>query len=872
MSNNDRGHVSAAARNASRLWLVAVCAVLFCLAPLARCAAGTAAGPEILRTDSYWRYYIAWKTEMVREASGEMKVLDAKPGQEAEVRNSAPPPANWATTEFDDSSWARTRGPLPAASGEMSLICLRGRFRVDNPPAAGNLKLALEVLGGAVVYVNGKEIARQGMPDGETKLDTPAVDYPEKAYLDPDGFLYRNSWGDPAKYKDRLRCRVRELRDLAVPASALRKGVNVLAVEIHRAPVSPLLLTKKTRDAAREAWRGRGHYWWSRLGFRSLSLTGGGAAPNVSRPAGLKVWNHPVPQRVRVVDYGDPNEPLRPVTLSGARRSVLSGQVVVSSSAPIRGLRVSASDLRASGVEGSIPAAAVAVSFPLPDGPRGRRNPICFETLSPKAPTEVAVEPSGKGAVQPVWISVRVPEKAGPGTYSGKLTISAAGAAAVEVPISLKVHDWLMPEPRDFVSHVGLVQSPETVAEHYKVEMWSDRHWKLIEKSFQMMGELGSDVVFLPLIRRTHFGNEHSMVRWVRNGKGYKHDFSLVEKYLDTAIRHLGKPEVVCLYCWEPFTGSNYFGKPGKTSRGMPFTILDPATGKLEEAEGPKWGTPEVREFWKPVMDGMREILRKRGLEKAMMVGTAGDSRPNKNAVEDLKAVAPNADWVLHSHGYAEALFGSRVGHMCDVWNSPVAPDPSKKRLYGWKNPFIRATFPRAGSRTMESIRIGSPPAQYMLSLEGMQAAGIRGFGRMGADFWSLRPRNSKGRGRAYNMLGRYPESGWAQLNLENSATYVLTPGPEGALPTVRFEMIRAAAQTVEARVFLERLLLDAGGRGKLGEERAARIQKLLDERTRVTLYARKRGWKWFLSSGWQARDDALFAAAAEAAKATAGK
>ena len=225
---------------------------------------------------------------------------------------------------------------------------------------------------------------------------------------------------------------------------------------------------------------------------------------------------------------------------------------------------------------------------------------------------------------------------------------------------------------------------------------------------------------------------------------------------------------------------------------------------------------------------------------------------------------------MLHSHGYAERLFGVRVGHMCDVWNSPVAPDPAKKRLYGWKNPFIRATFPRPGSRTMESIRIGSPPAQYLLSLEGMQAAGIRGFGRAGADFWGLRRKS--GRGRTYNMLGRYPESGWAQLNLENSFTFVLAPGPQGALPTVRFEMIRAAAQQVEARIFLEKALADPARKAKLGDALAGRIQKLLDERTRATLYARRKGWLWFLSSGWAARDDALFAAAAEASKALGSK
>jgi hypothetical protein len=358
------------------------------------------------------------------------------------------------------------------------------------------------------------------------------------------------------------------------------------------------------------------------------------------------------------------------------------------------------------------------------------------------------------------------------------------------------------------------------------------------------------------------------MVRWIRKNGSYKHDFSLAEKYLDLAVKHLGKPEVVCLYCWEPFTGSNYLGGSAKKGRGMPFTVVDPATGKLTNAEGPKWGTPEIRGFWRPVLDGMRRILKKRGLEKSMMVGVAGDMRPNKDAVDDLKAVAPDATWAVHSHGRADSLHGVRVGYLCWVWGTPIAPDPVRKRLYGWQGPkaIIRTTFPRPGSQTVNQIMLDSPPAQYMVSLEGMLTAGIRGFGRMGADFWDL-PLPRGRRGRTDNILGRYTESGWGQLNVENSAPYVLTPGPEGALPTVRFEMIRAAAQQAELRIFLEKALTDPSRRAKLGAALAGRIQRLLDERTRAILYARNGGWLWFLSSGWQARDQALCSAAAEVAR-----
>ena len=89
-------------------------------------------------------------------------------------------------------------------------------------------------------------------------------------------------------------------------------------------------------------------------------------------------------------------------------------------------------------------------------------------------------------------------------------------------------------------------------------------------------------------------------------------DLTIAEKYLDLAIRHLGKVPVVCIYCWEPFTGSVY-GRREREGKGLPYTLLDPATGKLSDAEGPRWGSPEVRPFWKPVFKGLRERLAKRG-------------------------------------------------------------------------------------------------------------------------------------------------------------------------------------------------------------------------------------------------------------------
>jgi hypothetical protein len=80
--------------------------------------------------------------------------------------------------------------------------------------------------------------------------------------------------------------------------------------------------------------------------------------------------------------------------------------------------------------------------------------------------------------------------------------------------------------------------------------------------------------------------------------------------------------------------------------------------------------------------------------------------------------------------------------------------------------------------------------------------------------------------------------------------------------------MIRCAQQQAEARIFIERALTDPAKRAKLGEELADRAQKLLDDRIRVLHYGRSKGWDYFVSSGWQAREEALYATAADLAAA----
>ncbi len=110
----------------------------------------------IVSEDSEWRYY-----KGVAEASS--------------------PVAAWRQSDFNDAAWATGRGPffyedsfgytgntaLTDMRGRYTCVFLRKAFSVATPADVGDLTLYLQTDDGCVVWLNGAEVARVNMPDGE---------------------------------------------------------------------------------------------------------------------------------------------------------------------------------------------------------------------------------------------------------------------------------------------------------------------------------------------------------------------------------------------------------------------------------------------------------------------------------------------------------------------------------------------------------------------------------------------------------------------------------------------------------------------------------------------------------------------------------
>jgi hypothetical protein len=423
-----------------------------------------------------------------------------------------------------------------------------------------------------------------------------------------------------------------------------------------------------------------------------------------------------------------------------------------------------------------------------------------------------------------------------PGKYTAKLTIAAQGEKSLDVPVELEVSGWLVPKPSEFHTVVDLIQSPESVALQYDVPLYSDKHFQLLEKSLERAGHVGSWTVHIPLICHTNLGNEQSMVRWVKKADGtYKYDFSVMDRYLDLAEKHMGKPRIVMVVVWDIFLGAisvQYPGKDRTADDDVPVSMLDEATGKVTVGTVGKYDE-KGKAQWKALTSEMMEHMKKRGLDKSVILGFAYDVCPSEEKANFWLDVLPGVAWGRYGH-FAYPNFGHKAPVKIDffAYCGCAVGCWGTEPMYGWKQPAKVTAFVRLGTGRGDdrdpSISIPWNLVRLFgeLNIQGQQ----RGFGRIGLDYWPV-AKNAKGE-KMVTIEGRYLQSGWKQIDM--MLLGLVPPGPDGAMASGKLEMMREGLQETEARIFLESVLTDPVQAKKLPAPLAAKAQEVLNGRLRA--------------------------------------
>ena len=914
--------------------------------------AGSDPPTVVLDTTGLWRMHHMLESPVIQLPGG-LQPMDLRWLQGTRVLQkflwasepTPPAPKNWAEVAFDDTGWLRGPARMSCQTPLMSRLCLRGEFEVTDPSKAGDLELRLAYRGGVIVYLNGKEIARRDMVAAGPGKPLLARGYSAEA------FTVKSSGGGergqpPRESEQETALRVRSV-SVTIPSQSLQKGVNVLGLEIVRAPYHQVVEETKGKGGSRYCPYDPVFNTCQIESVQLRATTGQGLVSGATRPKGLQVWNNSMLGADYDLDFGEAGA-LLPVRLVGARNGSYSGKVVVGSTEPIRKLKATSGELTCGGK--IIPASAVRIRYGIPwgreSGVNGQRTIYrasvpefnCYPTpptmlgalaeqpleefpvLAPASGSAKLTLPDQPtpvpGAVVPVWVTVDVPKDAAAGLYKGQITIQAEGETQRVVPVELEVMGYTLPDPQDYRTVMELIQSPDTLVLEYGVKLWSEEHFNLIAKSMKLMHEVGVPIVYVPLIAQTNHGNEESMVRWIKTGEGgYDWDFSAMDKYLDLAANHMGKPRVVCFIAWDIYLGGEGGGykdtwghnqrsvelRKQYIGKGAVVTMLDPKTREISTDNLPPYDDPVSKTAWRKLFSELRARMAKRGWEKAMMVGLLSDDWPNDAERRFYSEVTGDLPWVSHSHvpvtrdgdkaedgivitaatsqGNAKVdRVGFRVGyHSAVLLDSFATNDPPLGSQRGWTRTDMGCYQPRYEG--------GQPASRWRQMMEMNITARQIGIGRGGADLWpAIRDRNGR---RVGTVSNRYPQSAWRNLDIPWS---MLAPSPTGPAATHRFEALREGIQECQARILLEEALTSEATKQKLGAELVKRCETLLVERTQFMLKAIGHlqinnswghltgpgpinrqdgvmGHRWYVSSGWQDRSRQLYQLAGEVAR-----
>ncbi len=157
----------------------------------------------------------------------------------------------------------------------------------------------------------------------------------------------------------------------------------------------------------------------------------------------------------------------------------------------------------------------------------------------------ISVTADGRPSV--VWVRVDVPEDAAPGIYPVRITFSEAAADPTAAPfrftavMDIEVIPTVLPAQK-------LVYTrwfhTDCIADHHKAEVYSERHWELIEKYIAAAADSGINMILVPVHTPpldTAVGHRRTCVQLVeieKKGDRYEFNFDRFHRFISICKKY----------------------------------------------------------------------------------------------------------------------------------------------------------------------------------------------------------------------------------------------------------------------------------------------------------------------------------------------
>lgn len=219
--------------------------------------------------------------------------------------------------------------------------------------------------------------------------------------------------------------------------------------------------------------------------------------------------------------------------LDAWRGERVSAQAVLSTPVDLARVTFGVSDLRNG--KAIIPASRINkyfVRYVMTDWHENKSDSFLLpDHLSPE--TEMKVEAR---TTRPLWLDIRVPQDAKPGTYKGTLTVNCDGQAFT-LPLSVQVCSRVLPEPSEWAFHLDLWQNPYAVARYFNVPLWSKAHFDHMRPIMKLLADAGEKVITCSIIQhpwncQTYDPFESMIAKMKQIDGSWKYDYTVFDQWV----------------------------------------------------------------------------------------------------------------------------------------------------------------------------------------------------------------------------------------------------------------------------------------------------------------------------------------------------
>jgi hypothetical protein len=396
--------------------------------------------------------------------------------------------------------------------------------------------------------------------------------------------------------------------------------------------------------------------------------------------------------------------------------------------------------------------------------------------------------------VQPVWLTVTVPQDIPSGTYRGTVVVQAG--KEFKLGISVSVSEHTLPPPSEWKFDLDLWQNPDPIAKVHGVKLWSDEHYRLMRPYYEMLAGAGQKSITAFIINQP-WGPDHvyyrdpSLIEWTRKKEGsWSYDYSEFDKYIEFVMSCGINKRINCysMITWD-----------------LRFIYFDEAKNDTVSVYA-KPGTQEYLNLWLPMISDFTTHLKAKGwFDKTSIAMDERDMNGMLEVMKLLKSV--DSQWKTALAGNYHPEIAMDIFDYCIILGKKF----DQNILDARRALDLPSTFYTACGERRPNIHSFSPPAEATWISWYASANGFSGY-----LFWAYNNWTS-------DVLHDTRYKTWPAGDC-----YQIYPGPR---TSIRFEKLIEGIQDFEKIRILKEQFMKEKNNVKLKE-----IEKMLSAFTTANL------------------------------------